>query len=364
MAKEIQQRARFDLIRYANCWEDAEVLCAALNPTEGKRFLSIASAGDNSFSLLAHGAEVVAVDLSAAQLACVELRRAAFRRLKHQEVLKFLGVRECDGRERTYESLRTDLPQTAKDYWAANMDRVQVGFIHTGKFENYFRKFREKVLPLVHSRKRIDNLLQPKSLADQQTYFDQTWNSFRWRVLFRIFFSRFVMGRLGRDPEFFRYVEGSVSARILKCTQHALTQIPTATNPFLTYILTGNYGDALPHYLRPENFDNVRNGLDRLTLFQGPIQDAAQQFRGAGFDGYNLSDIFEYMDESLTHEIYNALLDAANPGARFAYWNMLVPRSAPESLADQVHSHEELGRELLARDQAWFYSAMIVEEKK
>ena len=364
MDKEIQQRASFDLIRYANCWEDAEVLCEALQPTEGKRFLSIASAGDNSFSLLAHGAEVVAVDLSAAQLACVELRRAAFRHLDHPEVLRFLGVRDCEDRESTYHQLKNDLPKTAQDYWAENMSRIQVGFIHTGKFENYFRKFREKVLPLVHSEKRIDKLLQPKSLAEQQTFFDQTWNSLRWRILFRIFFSRFVMGRLGRDPEFFRYVEGSVSARILERTQHALTQIPAATNPFLTYILTGNYEEALPHYLRPENFENVRRGLDRLTLFQGPIQEAAAQFRGAGFDGYNLSDIFEYMDDSLTHDIYAALLQAANPGARFAYWNMLVPRRVPESLADQVHAHEDLGRELLARDQAWFYSAMIVEEKK
>ena len=71
-------------------------------------------------------------------------------------------------------------------------------------------------------------------------------------MLFRVFFSRFVMGRLGRDPEFFRYVEGSVSDRILSRTRHALTVLPTHANPFLAYILTGNYGDALPRYLRPE----------------------------------------------------------------------------------------------------------------
>ena len=83
MDKSIENRAKFDLIRYANCWEDAEILCEALQPAPGKRFLSIASAGDNSFSILAGGAEVVAADLSSAQLACVELRRSAFRRLSH-----------------------------------------------------------------------------------------------------------------------------------------------------------------------------------------------------------------------------------------------------------------------------------------
>ena len=48
--------------------------------------LSIASAGDNCLALLAEGAEVVAADLSAAQLACLELRCAAFRRLDYDDV--------------------------------------------------------------------------------------------------------------------------------------------------------------------------------------------------------------------------------------------------------------------------------------
>lgn len=50
MPERIEHRARFDLIRYANVWEDAELLVAALRPGPGKRFLSIASAGDNSLS--------------------------------------------------------------------------------------------------------------------------------------------------------------------------------------------------------------------------------------------------------------------------------------------------------------------------
>src|SRR6185436_19732 len=88
----IDARARFDIIRYANSWEDADVLCAALRPAPGKRMLAIASAGDNAFALLAAGAEVVAADLSAAQLALVELKRAAIRQLDDDALLHFLGA--------------------------------------------------------------------------------------------------------------------------------------------------------------------------------------------------------------------------------------------------------------------------------
>ena len=91
--QHIEHRADFGLIRYANCWEDADILCEALAAEPGKRVLSIASAGDNALALLATGCEVVAADLSPAQLACVELRSASFRRLEYDELLAFLGVR-------------------------------------------------------------------------------------------------------------------------------------------------------------------------------------------------------------------------------------------------------------------------------
>ena len=363
MPKEIQQRARFDIVRYANCWEDAELLCDALEPGPDKRFLSIASAGDNSFSILAHGAEVVAVDLSPAQLACVELRRAAFRKLDYPDLLRFFGVDDSSNRSRTFHQLVPTMPESAVAYWRANLQAIDSGFIHCGKFENYFHKFRTRVLPLVHSQKKIQQLLQPKTQDQRIEFYETDWNTCRWRTLFRIFFSRFVMGRLGRDPEFFRYVEGSVADRILDRTRHALTEIPTDQNPFLTYILTGNYGKALPHYLRAENFEAVRNGLNRLTLHQGTIQEAAEQFGATQrFDGYNLSDIFEYLDASLCEEVYGRLLDVANPGARFVYWNMLVPRKCPSMYASQVIRDEALDQQRLMRDQAWFYSDFVVEE--
>src|SRR5438128_10521228 len=96
--RRIEDRVSFQFIRYANCWEDAHILCQALRPGHGVRVLSIASAGDNVLALLAEGATVVAADLSLAQLACLELRRAAFRELEYDELIDFLGVRPARNR--------------------------------------------------------------------------------------------------------------------------------------------------------------------------------------------------------------------------------------------------------------------------
>lgn len=362
MADRIEDRARFDLVRYANVWEDAEVLRAALQPARDKRMLSIASAGDNAFALLAAGVEVVAADLSPAQIALVELKRAAIRRLEREDLLAFLGLRKGEDRRAVYERLEHDLPARTRDFWREHLDEIADGVVHHGKFEHYFELFRERVLPLLHRRKTVLALLEEKDEAARKELYDRTWNNLRWRLLFRVFFSRFTMGRLGRDPEFFRYVEGSVAERILGRTEYALTVLPTHANPYVEYILTGSFKRALPLYLRSDVYPDVRRNLDRLTLFEGSVDEAAHAHRGEGFDGFNLSDIFEYLDADTSAAVYGRLLETARPGARFAYWNMLVPRRLAPSFPDRVRPLEAEARALFARDLAFFYSAFVLEE--
>jgi S-adenosylmethionine-diacylglycerol 3-amino-3-carboxypropyl transferase len=374
MPDSIAQRARFDRIRYANCWEDANLLVAAFSPLgpavpggsaplEGRRILSIASGGDNSFALLAAGAAVTAADLSPAQLALVELKRAALRRMAREEFLAFLGLAPGGHAAEAYRALRAELPSAARGFWDANPAALAAGLAHAGKFERFFGLFRRTVLPLIHRRAAVAELLAEKPLEARRAFYERRWNNRRWRLLFRLFFSRAVLGRLGRDPEFFRYVEGSVADRILARARYALTELPTHSNPYLRYILCGTFAPAWPPYLQPNAYEAVRDGLDRLTLHLGPIEEAARE-SSEPFDGFNLSDIFEYLDPPACTALYGSLLERARPGARLAYWNMLVPRTCPAGLQDRVSSRDAEAATLFARDRAFFYSRFVVEEFK
>ena len=356
----IDQRASFQFIRYANCWEDARVLCAALRPRPGMRILSICSAGDNSLALLAEGADVVAADLSTAQLACLDLRKAAFRRLEYQALLGFLGVKPSDHRLRTYHQLEADLTQTSQEFWNQHRQQIAGGIIHAGRFEEYFRKFRTWVLPALHSKKTIAKLFEPRDSAARKQFWDDEWNNRRWRLLFRIFFSRFLLGRLGRDPEFFRYAQGPISERILRRTEHALTILPTHDNPFLHYIVYGSFGETLPDYLLPEKFEAIRTGLDRLSFEHGSIEEVGRS-HGGDFDAFNLSDIFEYLEPDSSRRLYGELIELARPGARLAYWNTFVPRSCPVDLLDKVQPLKDVAHDLLQSDRAFFYNAFEVD---
>lgn len=352
--------ARFDFIRYAAVWEDADILCDALAPAaHGGRVLSIASAGDNALALLTcDPEEVVAVDLSAPQLAACALRITAWRQLEREELLAFLGVTPSGSRVDVYRALRMTLDDSARAFWDDNQEAVREGVIHAGKFERYLRSFRRFVLPLIHSRATIERLLEPRTNAERIRFYEEEWDTARWRLVFRLFFSRFVMGRMGRDPQFFTHVEGSVGDRILSRTRHALTQLPLHRNPYAAYIMTGSYtADALPLYLRADAWEPIRARLDRVRLLRTPAQQAPGLF-----DAYNLSDIFEYMPPDVHESTYRTLVGKARLGARLAYWNMLAPRSVPRSLEARVQPRRELAQSLHARDAAWFYSAFHVDE--
>jgi len=352
--------ARFDFLRYSAVWEDADILCDALAPAaRGGRVLSIASSGDNALALLTcDPAEVITADLSAPQLASTEMRIVAWRHLDRAALLGFLGVTALPDRLAVYRGLRMELSPDARAYWDEEEDAVAGGIIHAGKFERYLRAFRRFVLPLVHSRQTIERLLAERSREERERFYAEEWDTARWRLVFRLFFSRAAMGRLGRDPQFFAHVEGAVGDRILARTRHALTTLPIHHNPYATYIMTGSYADgALPLYLRAESWQPIRDRLDRVRLLQVPVQDAP-----GAFDAYNLSDIFEYMAPALHEATYAALVEKARPGARLAYWNMLAPRSMPESLAPRVRQRRDIADPLFERDNAWFYSAFHVDE--
>lgn len=359
---DISRRASFDIIRYASVWEDADILVESLAITSGTRSLSIASGGDNALAMLARGGElVVAADISPAQLACVQIKTAAFAGLEYERFLQFLGFRQSSqDRLATYRELRERLPQQAREFWDGREEIVRAGVIHGGKFEHYFHLFRRRVLPLVHSRRDVRSLLEPKSRAEREEFYRRRWDTWRWRLMFRIFFSRFVMGRMGRDPEFFRYVEGSVAERILNRVEHALTALPAHTNPYMTYILTGNFGMALPAYARPENFEAIRGNLERLEIFHGGAVEAARKF--GRFDACNLSDIFEYMAPAEFRTMAAELVQQCRPGARLAYWNMLVPRRISLVLPDTTEPMTELSERMFMKDQAFFYQSFFVDK--
>lgn len=356
------ENVKHDYIRYANCWEDADVLLSALDVQPGDKVLSIGSAGDNSFSLLSQGAElVVAVDINLVQLNLIELKKAAFKTLNHDEFLKFLGFVDCENRKDLYLKVREGLSGDLQEFWDAREAEILNGIIYQGKFERYFGLFRRKILPLVHTKKRVNRLFEEKSETEQQQFFSKKWNNLRWRLLFKLFFSKFVMGRFGRDPAFLKEVEVPVSTFILGQAQRHLSTTYAQNNYFLHFIMKGTFGTSLPHYARKEHFETIKNNLDRLVVFHGLAEDAFRKYDN--FDKFNLSNIFEYMPQDVFAGVTQNLVDHGTKGARYAYWNLMVPRRMHET-NDALQKLGTYAEDLQPIDKGFFYMGINVDQKK
>jgi len=348
-----------DYLRYANCWEDADVLLSGLEIGAGDKVLSIGSAGDNCFSILTRDPElVVAVDLNGVQLKLIELKKASFEMLDHSAFLQFLGFVECDNRTELYHKIRPSLQSETAVFWDSYLEDINKGIIHQGKMENYFQSFRKYFIPLIHRKKTIAKLLSKKSEEEQSRFYNTKWNSLRWKALFKVFFGKFIMGRLGRDPQFLDEVNVSVSSFSLSKAKEQLTNVNCQSNYFIEYILKGNFKSNLPHYARKENFEKIKSRLSRLKLFKGYAEDAYREY--GKFNSFNLSNIFEYMDLKTFSKTVSSLVSIGIDGAKYAYWNLMVPRNMSQE-APLLASLPVMQYGL--QDKGFFYSKFHINQK-
>jgi S-adenosylmethionine-diacylglycerol 3-amino-3-carboxypropyl transferase len=359
MAESLRD-VKFDFIRYGNCWEDAGLLLHALRGRSDDRIAIVSSAGDNALALLsANPKEVLAFDISMPQLYLSELKQVAFSRFEHAEILQLVGV---DGpaelRVRLFNHLSPHLSTPAKNYWQQQIALIKNGLIHSGKFERYFGMFRRYCLPLVHSQKNIQALLQHKSGSEQKLFYNKHWNTLRWRMLMSLFFSKAVMGRAGRDPYFLKQVAFSVSDYIRqKAESHLQSELATQ-NAFLEYIFTGRFKNQLPHYLRPENFETIRSNIGRLTLRQASADEVVAI---QAHDVYCLSNIFEYFPKDQFDATVVRWTELLKSGSLLLFWNLMVPRSFSWNAPDHFFGVEIAEK---PEDCGFFYSNFQMEQKR
>lgn len=351
------------MLRYALTWEDAAVLRRGLAAAPGSTLLSIAAAGDNVLALLLDDPErIIALDYNPAQLAALELRMAAYQRLDHGGLLELLGETASQRRADLYAECRPVLTAPARAYWDARAGTIATGIGRAGRFERYLTAFRRWMLPLVHGRQTVAALLEPQSADERRAFFDARWDTTRWRGLFRVFCSRPAMQR-GRDPAYLRHAHGRLADRLLVRVRHAATTLDPSTNPYLRWILEGRYGAALPEALRPEHFSTIRARVERVEMRCAGLGSVVAALPDASVDGFNLSDVFEYLDRPACDALYADLARVARPAARLAYWNLFVPRQRPDALAAQFQPLTAEARRLHDADRAFFYSRFVLETR-
>lgn len=351
------------ILRYANCWEDADLLIQNLNCKKGDRILSICSGGENSLSLLClNPEEIVVVDVNPKQLFILELKMAAIRQLDHDECLLFLGYKTCKNRLITYQKLILDLSVDAKIFWNSRLSKIKQGIIFDGRVERNLKAFAKYYRPLIHSNKKVNELMLKKSSDEQKQFFEKYWNTKKWRLMFRIFFSNTLLKLTAPDPDFFSYVNVNVGEYLLHKTANHFSDKICQENHILHYALNGNFGNILPHFMQKDNFYTIKNNLHKISLHCGFFQDVFKD--GKLFNGFNLSNIFEYTtaDEfkTLAHDLYAA----SAPNAKIIYWNILLPRKISDIHNLEFENVLDTSINQNIKDKGWVYYRCLIDKVK
>jgi S-adenosylmethionine-diacylglycerol 3-amino-3-carboxypropyl transferase len=312
-------------LKYSNCWEDAELLTSYLDIQSDSKVMSIASGGDNSFMLLSKNPKtMVCLDLSEIQLSVTRIKAQAIRHLSHSEYLQLVGFKTCSNREAILEKIKTYLEPADVQLFEANW--MENPLVHSGKFEQYFQMFAHRILPWIHKKTTIDQLFASKSEEAQKRFFQKVWNSWRWKLLFRIFFSRYVMGKYGREPEKLKEVKEPVAQTIFNRASRHLASKACQKNYILQYALYGAFVDQLPPYAKEENFLLIKNWLstNEIQFHHGDLNSALEAYPHC--NRFNLSNIFEYMSVGDFEQQVQNIMEFSAPRAQFGYWELLVQR--------------------------------------
>jgi S-adenosylmethionine-diacylglycerol 3-amino-3-carboxypropyl transferase len=357
----------FKDVLYANCWEDPRLDRAALGIDENDIVLSVTSGGCNLLAfLLDDPRKVIALDVNPHQGYLLELKMAAFRMLSYQSNLEFFGVRPCSTRVECYlQKLRPCLSSDAARFWDGHPRKIARGIIHAGRYERYMRLLRRTVVAGFGKRRLIKRMFETDDPAAREKLYREKWQGVWWSLLTGVMLSR-GLNSLLFDKAFFAYLDRDFSfgRHFAAKAKRALVQLPMKENSFLSYILLGRFYDEayLPVYLRRENFQAIRDRLDRVEIVTDSCEHFFAGLEDSSISKFNFSNIFEWMSPAAFENLLRETVRVARDGAVLTYRNLLVFRERPLSLGGNIRSRQDQAKALLGTDLSFIYDNYVVEQ--
>lgn len=320
---------------YNTCWEDPRLDREALNLGPDDNVLVITSAGCNALDYaLEDPNHVYAVDVNPLQNALLELKQAGIRTLDYEPFFNLFGRGKNDNWDTIYsQQLRSQISPKSQQVW----DRFGKLFTGRGKRNSfYFRGSSGFFAWLVNShinrskvRDIIEQLLSCQNVSDQQELVDST-------RIYDVIWKPYVEWALRRDstmsmlgvPRCQRLqIETQYPGGILQFIKDRVDDVfakrPINDNYFWRVYLTGEYTpECCPEYLRPENFEKLKNGLvDRISTHTTTVADFLKHHDGS-ISRFILLDhmdwLYNHYPEALAEE-WQAITDRAADQTRILW---------------------------------------------
>jgi S-adenosylmethionine-diacylglycerol 3-amino-3-carboxypropyl transferase len=349
-------------------WEDPESDHKALSIQPGDTLMTITSGGCNTLDFLLYDPKMIhSVDINPAQSFLLELKMAAMGHFEYPEFVRFLGITPSEDRLKNYCILRKHLTVQAAEFWDAHQEIIQNGFIYCGRYE-YFVKLVGKFIHFIQGKKRVDRLFDDRDMEEQRAYYDRYWNIKRTRMIFNMFFNKYVLARRGLKADYFHFDDGSntFAESFFRKFRKVVHDIPIKGNYFLHLYLEGRYRslEEVPGYLKQENFQTIKQRLERIQMHSDDAKKWLTSMPANTFECMSLSNICELMSLDDTLKMFQEVLRTAKPDARICFRNLILPREVPEVLRGHIRKDERLSQEMMNTDRSFVYSKVAAYQVK
>ncbi len=317
---------------YNTCWEDPRLDRQALNLSSADRLLVISSAGCNALDYLLAGAGYVyAVDMNPRQNALLELKSAAIRKLQYDQFFEMFGRGHLPMAESIYAAkLRDHLsPQSRKywDRWIKFFDHPKKSFYFRGTSGAFAHMVGNYVDKVARCRSQINQLLDAPDLETQRQLYADLKPTIWSKTL------QFAMNRdttlslLGVPKAQRRQIDDQYPGGIVQFVEDSIdavfSKLPVQDNYFWRVYITGSYTPACcPEYLKPENFEKLRDGLlDQLTIRTDSVEGFLRKHDGQ-ISRFVLLDHMDWLSDHyfpFLESEWQAILDRAAPSTRILW---------------------------------------------
>lgn len=322
----------FDGLVYPQIWEDPRIDVEALRPLAGARLVTIASGGCNVLSyLLEDPARVIAVDLSPAHVALLELKLAAARVLDAAAFGRLFADAADPANLGTFARVRPHLSEATRAFWEsrtlAGRRRIEAfarGFYRTGVLG--------RCIGLGHLALRLHGrdparILAARDPAEQRAAFEREIAPVLASPLVRLAAALPVTWfGLGIPPAQLEALKGAKAGGIEAVMRERLERLacgfPIADNYFAWQAFARRYDPerrSLPPYLEPAAFEDLKARVDRVTVRRDTLTALLAREDAQSLDGFVLLDAQDWMTPRQLAELWTQIDRTAAPGARVVF---------------------------------------------
>jgi S-adenosylmethionine-diacylglycerol 3-amino-3-carboxypropyl transferase len=347
---------------YNTCWEDPRLDREALQLGPDDTVLVITSAGCNALDYaLTEPRHIYAVDVNPRQNALLELKLAGIRNLDFETFFRVFGNGRLEGVREVYRhKLRDGLSEWSQKYWDRRIkffDSKRRTFYYrgtSGSFARLMNAYADRVLKL---RPWIDSILAATSLDEQRRIYREHLRDRIWTRLMRFVMNRDATLSLVGVPRAQRFqvenqYEGGIVKFIQDCLDAVFGELPLADNYFWRVYITGSYTrECCPEYLKPDNFERLRNGLaDRISVHTDTVGGFLAE-HDVPVSRFVLLDHMDWLSDKYFDALedeWQAIIERATPKARVIWRSGGLRTHYVDRVRVRVDGHHrELG-ELLA----------------